>query len=367
MESKLELVATRMQALQETDKSNEATTGAITSDLRRAVMEEEKLLLAEKDFLLSEQRTLGADLSDTVVNVEAIEDAYIFELRLALNMSTSGKNRVPGLKIPRLERKSFGDIVHEYLATRDFGIPPEQRWCNIMGAWLHHAELTCAHIVPWSWNVKALGHMFGTGEESPLTSKRNGLSLQKTLEKAFDSCEIAIVPDGTVEATPTNWKVVVLNPAILNDTFFRDTSEKSEHYLWRYSHIDGRRLHFLNENRPARRYLYLRYTLAWMHAHEKGWAGYQNKFPPGIVWTSPNKSEGYLRKSILLSLGRRIGDKLPKDLLNAGGFDDPDTSSRVTDELSALRVRRNMESHLDGARDPPEESKNDLEGSDSDE
>ena len=64
---------------------------------------------------------------------------------------------------------------------------------------------------------------------------------------------------------------------------------------------------------PAPRFLYRRYTLAWLHAEGKGWAGLKIKVPPGQVWASPNKSDGYLRTSIPRKLGKTTGDTLPED------------------------------------------------------
>ena len=65
----------------------------------------------------------------------------------------------------------------------------------------------------------------------------------------------------------------------------------------------------------------------------------------------PNESVGYLRKSILLELGKKTGDRLPKDLINDGSFEDPFTSSLVYDEVAGVRVTERVQDHLDGERD----------------
>ena len=74
---------------------------------------------------------------------------------------------------------------------------------------------------------------------------------------------------------------------------------------------------------PAHRFLYMRYTLAWLHAEDKGWARFKENVPPGQVWASPNKPEGCLMSPIPRELGKRTGDMLPQDLIIAGVFDDP--------------------------------------------
>lgn len=55
----------------------------------------------------------------------------------------------------------------------------------------------------------------------------------------------------------------------------------------------------------------MRYILAWLHAADKDWPGFKEKVPPGAVWASCSKTEGYLRS---------------------------DTSSFILDEFSGIRV-----------------------------
>lgn len=95
----------------------------------------------------------------------------------------------------------------------------------------------------------------------------------------------------------------------------------------------------------------MRYILAWLHAEDNEWAGFKEKLPPGQVWASPNKPDGYLRKSILLELGRRTGEKLPQDLMSAGTFEDPDTSNVIYDAITAIRVTETVQRYLQGDRD----------------
>lgn len=157
---------------------------------------------------------------------------------------------------------------------------------------------------------------------------------------------------------------MVLNDKIRDNVFFTDIFKITGREIWRWRDIDRRTLSFPNSNRPARRFLYVRYALAWLHAEENSWPGFKEKVPPGEVWASPNKSDGYLRRSILLALGKRTGDRLPKDLVSAGSFDNPDTSSVVWDEVASIRIVQNVQEHLDGSRDAKEE---DEESTESDE
>ena len=303
-------------------------------ELIAMVDEEEKNLLSEKKILLSSRHTLVQDISDIVDSRTQLQEAYIKELRSALAAASSSDQKSRGLKAPRLDRKSFGEAVDKYLGTRKVADTGDvRRWCNVLGYWLPPSSMKSAHIVPYSWDNKEMAHMFGS-DEPPLTSKRNGLSLQTKIEEAFDNCWIVIVPANSVESNPIEWKIVLLNTAERDKPFFTDDFKITDRPLWRWRDVDGRKLSFPNDDRPARRFLYMRYTLAWLHADDKTWPGFKEKVPPGRVWASSNKPDGYLRKSILLALGKKTGDRLPTDLVNAGGFDDPDTSSRVRDELT---------------------------------
>ena len=72
-----------------------------------------------------------------------------------------------------------------------------------------------------------------------------------------------------------------------------------------------------------------------------------------------------MRKSTLLALGKKTGDRLPKDLVNAGVFEDPDTSSVVLDQVAGIRVTEHVQARLDGERDIKEEEESeDEEGED---
>ena len=122
--------------------------------------------------------------------------------------------------------------------------------------------------------------------------------------------------------------------------------------VWKFKDIDGRKLRFYNGNRPARRYLYLRYALAWLHADDNKWPGFKEKVPAGKVWASTNKPDGYMRKSILVELAKRTGDKLPQDLIGPGIFEDPDSRSLVSDVVAAIRVSTLVQAHLAGEKDP---------------
>lgn len=94
-------------------------------------------------------------------------------------------------------------------------------FCNVLGIWLRDFDAKCAHIVPLSFDTIQLPYLFGT-EQAALESPRNGLILHKAIEEAFDYEEIAIVPHGSIDVTPTEWKVIVLQTSLLDKTCYQD-------------------------------------------------------------------------------------------------------------------------------------------------
>ncbi|KAL9032102.1 MAG: hypothetical protein Q9180_006700 [Flavoplaca navasiana] len=352
VENELKLRESQLQGLSES-RAEIMADGTPKSEWQAIIKKDFKGLQAEMTILISNRKIIEGDMNDAVASPDQLANAYIQELRLSLAAASSEKKGYPGPKQPRLDRKPFAERVNDYLGTV-FEVPVTEdkvKWCNVLGFWLPPSSVKCAHIIPFSWDTKELAYLFGSNEP-PLTSPRNGLSLQAKLEEAFDNCWVVIVPDGTVESIPTEWKIQVLNTTIMENSFFTDLTGMTDRKLWKFKDIDGRKLSFNNKNRPARRYLYLRYTLAWLHADDKKWPGFKDKVPPGTVWASPNKPDGYLRKSILLELGKRTGDKIPQDLITTGMFEDPDSSNLVSDLVAATRVTELAEAHVAGERDP---------------
>ncbi|KAI4157101.1 MAG: hypothetical protein LQ342_008521 [Letrouitia transgressa] len=370
VEIKLELRRAQLLAMSESSTFFNQTNKE-KEDFKKEVRQERKRLVTEKTFLLSCHRSLIQDLNDTNLGEDVglsrqtLVDAYIKELRLALEKASDKIDKT--IKVPRWSRKRFANEVHEYLGTN----PPREEgaakkcFCNVIGDWISIADAKVAHIVPWSWDSKAMDYAFGS-QEKCLESKRNGLCLQENVEKAFDKCEVTIVPL-SVESTPTEWKIIVLKDSIAQNVVYQDSGERGKRVFWRWSDLDGRQLTFLNNNRPARRFLYLRHTLALINAKEKQWLDYPQKVPPGEVWANPDKSEGYLRNSILLDLAKRVGGTLPPDLVAVGGFDDPSTSNPIDDACTREKLAEDIGAHVEADDGEWEESEEDESEDESEE
>lgn len=79
-----------------------------------------------------------------------------------------------------------------------------------------------------------------------------------------------------------------------------------------------------------------------MRAEYQMWEGYRDKVPSGRIRASSSHPGGYLRKSLLRNLVRRVHDKdiLPEQLVEAGGFEDtdPPTGTEGADRVAELEL-----------------------------
>ncbi|KAL9607825.1 MAG: hypothetical protein Q9167_007298 [Letrouitia subvulpina] len=309
VETKLELRCAQLRAMSESSTFF-TQNNKKKEDFEKEARRERKRLVTEKIILLSCRRSLVQDLNDTClgedvgISRQKLADAYIDELTIALEKSSSESEK--NIKVPRWKRKKFAKEVHSYLGTKRGGrTKGHWNFCNVMGIWLPSSNTKVAQIVPWSWDYKTLDYAF------------------------------------------VNNVVCKYGPPF-----------GSKEVVWRWSDLDGRQLTFLNNNRPARRFLYLRHALALICAKENQWADYQQKVPPGEVWASPAKNEGYLRTSILLDLAKRVGDTLPSDLVAVGGFEDPSTSTPIADVCAREGLAEDMADYVEA-----DDKKEETEGS----
>lgn len=281
-------------------------------DFGKEARQERKRLVNGKTFLVSCHRSLIQNLNDTYLGADVemsrknLADAYIKELSIALEKTSNKVDRIREVRRwsrsrlvkevgvysgTQRSKSSFVKEVHEYLGIKPSSeLDSQVYFCNVIGKWMSSGDVKVTHIIPWSWDCKAMDYAFGS-QEKCLESNRNGVCLQRKIERAFDKCEVTIVPV-SVENTPTKWKIVVLKDSIANNLFYVDVDPyTNKRVFWKWSDIDGRQLTFFNDNRPARRFLYLRHILALIHAKQNPWLNYRQKVPCGEVWVSSAKSE----------------------------------------------------------------------------
>ena len=233
VDSDLEYLQVSVQALKEASPDYFNDGEKSRSEQLAEAHGQERRCLEEKQFLLSQSKFLQEDLEDSTTS---IEEAYMQELYTSWVLSSEKGSKEKSIKQTRLGRGDFKKQVIKYLDAEvavEGNTDQKLRYCNILGAWIPSGFTKCAHIVPFSFEAKELGHMFGT-EKAALESPRNGLVLASKIEEDFDNGWIAIVPDGSVSSTPTAWKVVVLNDAVLSNTVYTDITNSTSRQLWRW-------------------------------------------------------------------------------------------------------------------------------------
>jgi hypothetical protein len=221
--AQLEYVQCRRESLREAFRNSKISKGeyeeyrAITFDEQDELEDEEKQLLGQGKFI-------EEDLKDSVAEAEG---AYINELYMSWRRASSdGQKNTKREK--SLAPNKFNKGVVQYLgAERDLDADT-QRFCSVLGMWITKSITKCAHIVPKSFETKNLAYIFGANDAA-LASVRNGIIMIRPFEEAFDNGWVTIVPDGSVEATPTQWKAVLLNDAVKRNTVYT-----SEEKVWRF-------------------------------------------------------------------------------------------------------------------------------------
>ena len=359
IDAQVEIIERIIQDYRANTKEDQSHLNAATEDLetKRSELERELVLLHKQ------QRFIKEDIQDST---KALEDAYAEALYISWRRaSEEGQRQFKNKAL--LPRDKFKKLCSEYLDARKqiCSVAPIQIWCHVLG-WLPLDMVKCAHIVPFCFDCKELSYMFGT-DDAALSSCRNGLFLNKFIERGWDNGWAAIIPDGSVETTPTEWKLVLLNESIRKNTVYNPGQKGAP--IVRWNDIDGQRLRFRNENRPARRYLYFRYIMTYIHGIKYQYPNFKEKLPSGTIWASPRKPDGYLRKSVLRALVERVGDvSLPQELIAAGTFLDTESSSGrdIEDKKAVIELSARIKDKENGLlRDEVDDEDSD-EGDDED-
>jgi hypothetical protein len=179
---------------------------------------------AEKQ-LLEQGKFIEGDLNDSIAEAEG---AYIHELYTAWRRASSEGQKDPK-KERRLSPNKFNNAIVRYLGAETVVEHDQKRFCSILVIWIDKAYTKCAHIVPKSFETKNLAYIFATNDAA-LACVRNGIIMNRKFEEAFDNGWVTIVPYGSVDTTPREWKVVLLNDTVKQYTVFTEDGGK----LWRF-------------------------------------------------------------------------------------------------------------------------------------
>lgn len=165
-------------------------------------------------------------ISEEIVDYAYLGQAYIDDLYLSWLGTASGKASGPEFKrMKQNPRSDFQEAVGTYLgATKTNRDGTRNRFCAVLGIWLSSSEARCAHVVPRSFYKKSITYLFGS-EEHPSKSRRNGIYLANNIESAWDDGKVAIIPDGSIDADPIEYKIVQIDPAA-SDLLLKTVGDK---------------------------------------------------------------------------------------------------------------------------------------------
>lgn len=222
-----------------------------------------------------------------------------------------------GLEKARKRPSQWRGNALEYYAGRQVIEDVEPgTWCHISGDWYESDKVKAAHIVPHFLDDDSIGEiLFGDRAES-LRQAANALLLYDKIKKWFDTYKLVVVPVDATKNPITRWRTDVITSDIRNARFGSHTAKD----------LDGKELTFLNDKRPASRFLYFHFIMALVRLRDTNsrewrdvWARYYTQRP----FPTPGK---YMRQSMLLAIATHHATT-DLDVVNSWikghGFDSP--------------------------------------------
>ncbi|KAI9055279.1 hypothetical protein LZ554_000241 [Drepanopeziza brunnea f. sp. 'monogermtubi'] len=273
LESEVVLYLKQRRCMEDAFEAKVLTKQQLKDALEDAPSQEELDTMALKvDMVKKRRKFIEDDLAEMEVSPDQLENAY------------------SSLMIGRFKKA----VLERYGATRMEG-ENQLQYCVVTGEWFYKLDskgenypVVAAHLVPRLLNGDDLDYLFGIKDGLAIPSDpANALPLHTRIESALDNAEIVIVPR-LKAGKQTEWEV-----------FSPDKQS----------------------GRPSKRYLYFRFVMSYLILLKRNEPGsmkwVKNIEAKGTVWATPGP---YLRKSMLMTLARKVSDKYPPP-----GLVDPNT------------------------------------------
>ncbi|RFU27637.1 hypothetical protein B7463_g8718, partial [Scytalidium lignicola] len=318
-------------------------------ELKKKVGRKERELATLK----RQEKAIADDMNDALSHYSTLEGAYSSVLMTKI-ISASGQQRKGG----KFNQSEYAKAVLSYYnVERRLGPGYIRRYCHVTG-WYLDKEVKCAHLVPKSLESDELAYLFGV-REVVLSEPRNGITLHSVIEGGLDNGRVVLVPDKPKQGSEIVWRCVLVDHSVASQMIYQGTKWKD---------IDGRILKFLTPNWPARRYLYLRYVISYLHQQKLGnmkWL--DNIKARGYLWVTPGP---YLRKSMLLSLARRTSDQFLPEVFYESTFNAadgyPERSPKDEVDLAMVFDHKMEDAFAEKGQDSADSDNSDEEDSDDD-
>ncbi|EFE43122.1 hypothetical protein TRV_02127 [Trichophyton verrucosum HKI 0517] len=251
------------------------------------------LMVSELRAIGRQKRIITQDMQEVLLRNDDINAAY-------MNAIIGKAAIAPGKELNRkYMSKQLRKLADDFYDGKRVAALETQGYCHALG-WTMYDEVTATHLVPEGLDANAIARLFGTTNVN-IDEPRNTLLLHKNVGKALNTGFIVIVPD-SAPGKEVKWKLIVTDTDFLDETV-------SPGVTWNALH--GRELKFLNDNRPAKRYLYFRFMITYLMIKRHGQLNWIREVEAvRHPWSIPGE---YLDRSMLSSLARNVsGSILPK-------------------------------------------------------
>ncbi|KAK0113784.1 hypothetical protein ONS95_014034 [Cadophora gregata] len=337
-----------MALLQEAFKSR-----VITIDDYQSAAEELKrhrsLIDDELRVVKRQKRALAQDIEQEMPTYGILSEAYSSAMSSKVMAATANMKvemvldeEKGKLVKKKFDKKTFKTRVMDwYGATKNDDEAGRQSYCVVSG-WQAAENVSAAHLVPKSLNSQELLYLFDVQDDKILGDCRNGIPMHNKLENALDNGKIVFVPiDMASEGTIMRYKLVLTDKSLSNKEVLGPQPFGKIGVKW--SEIDGKELNFLNEHRPAQRFLFFRFVTTLFHCKEEGlsleWLKDIATQTKNKLWCTPGP---YLRQSMLKVMAIECGlgiDPVSEMILsNTFTSDNEISTAEVAKNATALRV-----------------------------
>ncbi|OJJ45725.1 hypothetical protein ASPZODRAFT_152732 [Penicilliopsis zonata CBS 506.65] len=212
------------------------------------------------------------------------------------------------------EQSNFRDrLLQDYNSLRD----DKLIWCPILHTWIDPENATAAHLFSYKHGQASMDAIFGHTRPAELFSSRNGLIIASQIEKFFDAGVLVIVPDiperptrsmlsaWLYQKTPREYKLRIIDSSW--EKLGRPVLSMDHGTTWK--DLDGRKLRFRSNFRPAARYLYFHYCLQVLRRAWKVGPGQRAAFHlqdelGKPFWGTPGR---YMARNMLRALVEELG------------------------------------------------------------
>ena len=238
--------------------------------------------------------------------------------------------------------------------ARKGALTKEFLWCCITRRYWSQEDVRAAHIVPQSLGPELAEYIFGSGSGLRMDTSDNCLLMHISAERSFDNGNFVLLPVDVSETPILRWRIQLTNTAAVNSPMGGETLKD----------LDGKEVVFINDARPASRFLYYHFVMTLLRNkkhRQPGWEKFSVELPTGKPFATMGP---YMRESMLLALARMAGDLNAMEEAKLLGGEDATfvEELKLADVEETEVARRALEAHeVEDEEDEDEEESSEDE------